>query len=337
MRVGDAPAESEAVMDLFERYLHAVRGFLPARQQDDVIRELGEDLRSQVEEREAELGRPLNAEEQEQILRHLGHPWLLASRYQPSRQLVGAALYPFYLLILKVALGVAFIVQVIAAAVLLANGRPLDDAVARLIRLEPFLMPFAWVTLVFAVLDRTVLRLPFLAHWNPSSLPAVPSESATASMQCRIAEVVMAAAFLLWVAAVPRNQWLVFGPAWTTIELGPPWLAVHVPFLVLVSVWLVVLVIGLRHPEWKKLRVVASMLSNIATLALIVYLLKAPGDFVVARSVAEGAESAAALIGRFARVGLGIATLLLMGSIAFQLLQFVQWIRLPGNWSPRRG
>ena len=99
-------------MDLFERYLQAVRGFLPSRQQHDVVRELREDLRSQVEDREAELGRPLNKEEQEQMLKHLGHPWLLASRYQPRRQLVGPALFPFYWLILKIALGVALIVHV---------------------------------------------------------------------------------------------------------------------------------------------------------------------------------------------------------------------------------
>jgi hypothetical protein len=324
-------------MDLFERYLHAVRGFLPPRQQDDVIRELREDLRSQVEDKEAELGRPLNPDEQEQILKHFGHPWLLASRYQPQRQLVGPALFPFYWLILKVALGVAFIVQAVAAAVLLANARPLDDALARLLRLEPFLMAFAWVTLVFAVIDRTVLRLPFLADWNPSSLPAVPKETATYSTVCRVGEIVMAVVFLLWVAAVPHNQWLIFGPLWTTIGLGPPWFAVHVPFLVLLSAGLVVLAIGLRHPEWKKLRVVASILSNVTTLVLIVYLLKASGDYVVARSAADGAESLASLFNRLARVGLGVTTIVLMGTIAFQLVRLAQWPRVPGNWSPRRG
>jgi hypothetical protein len=323
-------------MDLFDRYLHAVRGFLPATEQDDVIRELREDLRSQVEDQEAELGRSLTPEEQEQILKHWGHPWLLASRYQPKRQLVGPALFPFYWLTLKVALGVALLVHVIAAAVLLATGRPLDDAISGLARLEPFLMAFAWVTLIFAILDRTVLRLPFFADWNPSSLPLVPKESAVPSMSCRIAEMTMTALFLLWLAAVPRNQWLVFGPAWTMIELGPPWFAVHVPMLVLVCVGFVVTVISLRHPEWKRLRTMTSLVTNVASLMLVVYLLKSPDDFIAART-GGSPESLAGLLNRLARAGLGIAALVLFVTTALQMVRFANWPRLPGNWSPRRG
>ena len=44
-------------MELLDRYLQAVRFWLPRKQQDDIIAELGDDLRSQIEEREASLGR----------------------------------------------------------------------------------------------------------------------------------------------------------------------------------------------------------------------------------------------------------------------------------------
>lgn len=46
-------------MDLIERYLHAVKTHLPAGQQDDVVAELAEDLRPRIDDRQAELGRPL--------------------------------------------------------------------------------------------------------------------------------------------------------------------------------------------------------------------------------------------------------------------------------------
>ena len=139
-------------MDLFERYLQAVRSFLPKRLQDDVVRELSEELRSQADEQEAQLGRPLIEPEQEQILKQWGHPLLLASRYQPQRQLVGPALFPIYWLVLRIALGVALLVHVIAAAVFVANGRPLEDALAGRAKLPlgPLLIFFAWVMLVFA-------------------------------------------------------------------------------------------------------------------------------------------------------------------------------------------
>ena len=55
-------------MDLLDRYLQAVRFWLPKSQkQDDLISELGEDLRSQIEAKGEELGRPLDKNEVERF------------------------------------------------------------------------------------------------------------------------------------------------------------------------------------------------------------------------------------------------------------------------------
>ena len=43
-------------MDFLERYLQAVRFLLPKKQRHDIDQELSEELRSQIEEKEAELG-----------------------------------------------------------------------------------------------------------------------------------------------------------------------------------------------------------------------------------------------------------------------------------------
>ena len=50
-------------MDLIERYLNEVKFWLPGSQREDVIQELGEDLRSQIEERESATGRKLTETE----------------------------------------------------------------------------------------------------------------------------------------------------------------------------------------------------------------------------------------------------------------------------------
>ena len=65
-------------MNLLDRYLQAVRFFLPRRQQDDIVRELSENLLSQMEDRAEALGRPLTEDEQADILRRHGHPMLVA-------------------------------------------------------------------------------------------------------------------------------------------------------------------------------------------------------------------------------------------------------------------
>src|SRR5450432_4246886 len=89
-------------MDLLERYLQAVKFWLPKEQKQDIIAELSEDLRSQIEDRETELGRKLNEPEIEAILKERGRPLLVANRYQPQQHLIGPVLFPVYRFVLKV-------------------------------------------------------------------------------------------------------------------------------------------------------------------------------------------------------------------------------------------
>src|SRR5271165_6131818 len=75
-------------MELIDRYLQSVRMALPKAERNDVIRELTDEILSQVEEKEAALGRPLNEDEQVDLLKQLGHPLLLAGRYRKQRYLI---------------------------------------------------------------------------------------------------------------------------------------------------------------------------------------------------------------------------------------------------------
>ena len=79
-------------MNVIDRYLLAVRVFLPRATQRDIITELSEDIRSRVEDREAGLGRALTDAEQECFVKELGHPALLAGRYGPRRHLIAIVL-----------------------------------------------------------------------------------------------------------------------------------------------------------------------------------------------------------------------------------------------------
>jgi len=89
-------------MELLERYLQAVKFWLPKEQKQDIIAELSEDLRSQVEEKETELGRKLSEVEVEAILRQRGRPVLVANRYLPQQYLIGPVLFPIYSFVLKI-------------------------------------------------------------------------------------------------------------------------------------------------------------------------------------------------------------------------------------------
>ena len=80
--------------ELLDRYLQGVRFWLPKAQQEDISAELAEDLHSQIEEKEEELGRSLNEEEMTAILKRFGSPIVVASRYRPQTHLIGPVLFP---------------------------------------------------------------------------------------------------------------------------------------------------------------------------------------------------------------------------------------------------
>jgi hypothetical protein len=121
-------------MDLLDRYLQAVKKFLPWKRQDDILAELKANLESQLEDKEADLGRPLTTDEMKDWLKRLGPPMVMAARYQPQRYLIGPTIFPMYLWVLRLACvwcclviySVVNAVEILSSA---ASGSALLDAV----------------------------------------------------------------------------------------------------------------------------------------------------------------------------------------------------------------
>src|SRR5262249_39156857 len=93
-------------MQLLDRYLQSVRFWLPKSQEQDILAELAEDIRSEIEERESAAGHKLTEEEIEGLLKQRGSPYRVASRYLPQRYLIGPAFFPLYAMLLK---GITFL------------------------------------------------------------------------------------------------------------------------------------------------------------------------------------------------------------------------------------
>jgi hypothetical protein len=278
---------------LIERYLHNVRLSLPAARRDDIVRELAEDIRTQVADREEELGRPLTDAEQEAVLKHFGHPLALATRYGPQRHVIGPALFPVYWMVLKVALGGALAVNVALAIAFLVNGQPAGRALGHLGSF-PFttaVMVFGWVTLVFALLDLNLPRL--MEHaWADMKGFVLPAAEGKGRRWTLIAEIVGGTVFLLWWLAIPQSPFLVFGPAASFLALAPIWQKLYAPIAVMWLVSLAVLWAVLLRPDWSRVRTIGRFVSDGLSLVLAAILLRA--DAVV--QLAPGVEATDKLV-----------------------------------------
>src|SRR5262245_52467020 len=115
---------------LVEHYLLQLRTFLPSKQREDIAAELRESIRSTVEERERELGRPLTDAELNAILEGLGHPMLVAGRYLPMQYLIGPDVFPLYWYTLQaVLIVVAVIGGLLSGIALLTEARAVQAAI----------------------------------------------------------------------------------------------------------------------------------------------------------------------------------------------------------------
>ena len=175
-------------MDLLDRYLQAVKFWLPDAQKQDIIAELSEDIRSQIEDKETELGRALTAVELEAILRQIGRPVLVANRYLPQQYLIGPLWFPIYRFVVKIVVAcylVPWILVWIGLMIFNPRYRAAHSAAGWIGALGSAWAGF-WlaaviaigtVTIVFAVLERFQAKSPFLENWNPAKLPAVRDPS----------------------------------------------------------------------------------------------------------------------------------------------------------------
>jgi hypothetical protein len=158
-------------MDLIDSYVRSVRLFLPKEQRDDIARELREDLRSQVDDRQAELGRSLSESEHVALLRQYGHPMLMASRYRRARNLIGPVIFPIYWQVLKLVLGLVTATNLASVGLLAARGASWSEiggGVARF--LDNGLEVAVFITLVAACCEWSLTRFKVLERWDPSSM-----------------------------------------------------------------------------------------------------------------------------------------------------------------------
>ena len=186
-------------MELVERYLRTVRILLPASQREDITAELRDALLTLREERETELNRPLTLDEQEDLLREVGHPVIVAGRYRRQQYLIGPDLYPLYRFALLLVLAIVLGSSVLAGIVTAVAGEPSGVVIGRTIGIawNGVFVTIGAITFVFATLQRYVPGRDFLRNWRPRDLPDVPKARLTRWFE-HVAAIVITLIFIFW-------------------------------------------------------------------------------------------------------------------------------------------
>ena len=260
-------------MELLDRYLQTVKWLLPKEQKEDILAELSEDIRSQIEEKEAELGRRLDESDLEAILRRWGHPMLVAQRYLPQQVLIGPVWFPVYQFVLKM-VGLCYLLPWLLIwlflVIFVPSYRAEHPGLELLGTLQSFLLiavfAFTVITLIFASLERSRV----LERWNPRKLP-VECDPNRISRANSIGELVGGLVFALWWVDVLQLPSI--DPV--QIALAPIWTSFYWPILLVVLASVAMAAVNTVRPWWTRLRSRLSLGIGLVELAVVGFLLTA--------------------------------------------------------------
>jgi hypothetical protein len=325
-------------LNLLDRYLYAVSRYLPAQRQGDIVAELATNLHSQMEDKEAELGRPLTEDEQAEVLRRHGHPILVAARYQPHHSLIGPELFPFYWFTVKRVLPwvIGIWLLVTATSILFGEtGEPISQRVdvGHIITgLFGTVFQFlAWITAGFAFLEffKGHLRNE-LAHpsWDPRKLPKADPVADQKGPRHPYADVIASAVFLAWLLAFPRFPALMFGPyvAWHLLNIDLPaiWHQFYWIIVAFNAIQLASKVALLARPVRRYYHIIESVI-HLLGIGILVFLLRAR-DYVGQATFGGSSMSPQTVANLNFNIHNGLLVVLII-AIAKFLWDTSQWLR----------
>jgi hypothetical protein len=225
--------------DLIDRYLQAVGFWLPRTQKQDILAEISEDLRSQLEDREEELSRTLTESEVADLLKKRGRPIFVAGQFLPQQNLIGPALYPIYVFVLKI-VALCYVIPwlVVWLGILIFNraqwATHLSGEWHSLGTLWTIVFTqFGVITVVFAVIDRVSVKSPCMSDWDPRKLPKVKIETPTKRRYNAVCGIIVGIFGLVWLLAIPQYPFLIIGPAAYLVRGAPIWQTVYWPLVAL--------------------------------------------------------------------------------------------------------
>ncbi|NES30382.1 hypothetical protein GCE86_04780 [Micromonospora terminaliae] len=220
---------------LTDRYLAATLRAVPAARRPEIETELRGSIEDMIDGRRAD-GRDAETAERE-VLTELGNPAQLAARYADRRlQLIGPTYYLAWERLMKLLLSfVPATVGIIVGLLEATDGKNPGGAVGAGVAtaLEVAVQIAFWVTLVFAVLERTNTSL-HLPAWTVDQLPEVQ-----ANRQITLVDVTAAIGWLVLVIAyLPIQHFHSFVPSGggNLPILDPALWSFWLPFLIAVLV-----------------------------------------------------------------------------------------------------
>lgn len=174
-----AKLKDDYIVNITKRYVYDVVRHMPENQRQDIEKEL-ETLIDDMLHESVNDGE-VTEKDIHCVLEELGKPADLADKYcDKKRCLISGANYDNYFIVLGIVLASVILSQIVSGIVNITTG---SSVLSNPFIIENFsdivtgsLIGFAWVTIIFACIERGMFKSEHLANeaWNVSQLPKIP-------------------------------------------------------------------------------------------------------------------------------------------------------------------
>lgn len=220
-------------MNLIDRYINQVGENLPEKDREDIKAEIRSIIEDTLENRCQSENRPVDEAITVEVLRGFGSPQKMASAYLAPRYLIGPCLFPTFLMVIKIVLGIIGIVVVVTTSVgVFQQAHTIEQAITLIIDglvkgVSSALSVLGNVVFIFALIEWGMSRANEDRErneiWDPRTLENKDDDGRVKPWE-RVPDIVFTLAALLVFNFYP--QWI--GVYFVDKAIGG-W--VHIPFL----------------------------------------------------------------------------------------------------------
>lgn len=268
-------------MNLIERYVRAVKKYLPNDLKEDVAKELTTNILDMLPEYYTE-------EDVYKVLTELGSPKKLAEEYNPNKKyLVGPVYYDKYISVLKLVIGIATVVSFTVSLFGIIVNPPLvvnypekfGDLVSAVV--GGALQAALWVTIVFAVIERSGVDINDLHNnknnkeWTPNDLPPLTEEKLKISRFESLFSIIVTILFTTLFYFNPRILALYITNPSNELDIIPLFnvsrLSTYLPFIIMLAlVHLIIFIWKYIRESWNyPIAIVNAIYNSLVSLLII--------------------------------------------------------------------
>jgi hypothetical protein len=265
---------------LIDSYVAEVGQRLPEKNRADIENEIRSLIQDTLEDRSHAQNRQPDEDLVVEVLKEFGSPDKMAASYLPARYLIGPRLYPNFMLVMKIVLGIGAIVALVVFGVEFSQSSlTLSDFASLLGKslLNFMASGLQWlgnIVIIFALLEWILPRtkLQFNREWDPRTLKMVDIETETLRPLHLIWDIAMTAAVLLFFNLYP--QWVgmasYFEGHWVFVPLLNAEFYRYLPWWDAVWVLTIVLnIVLIRQGSWQLVTRLCSLGLAIFTMLVL--------------------------------------------------------------------